>query len=267
MDITSILYPVLSIGGMGVVFGAFLGFAAIKFRVETDPRVPQVRECLPGANCGGCGYAGCDALADAIVKREAPVNGCPVGGAAAAAKISAVMGVEAGSSEKMVAFVKCNGNCEAAKSKYDYFGITDCEMEANLAGGSKLCSYGCLGDGNCVRACNFGALSIVDGIAVVDEEKCVACGACTKVCPKHLIELVPYASQVRVQCSSNDMPKVSKDNCSNACMGCQLCARNCPEKAVAITKFLAKVDYSKCTTCGTCTEMCPTKAIKYIKKV
>ncbi len=264
MDINSILFPVLSIGGMGVVLGAFLGFAATVFKVETDPRVPKVRECLPGANCGGCGFAGCDALADAIVKGDAPVNACPVGGAAVAEKVGAVMGVEAATGEKMVAFVKCNGNCEAAKTKYEYFGIEDCEMEANLAGGSKECAYGCLGDGNCVRACNFGALSIVDGIAVVDKEKCVACGACTKVCPKHLIELIPYSAKVAVQCSSNDMPKISKDNCSNACMGCQICARNCPEKAVAITNFLAKVDYSKCTACGTCTEKCPTKAIKMI---
>ena len=162
----------------------------------------------------------------------------------------------------MVAFVKCNGNCEAAQSKYDYFGINDCEMEANLAGGSKACSYGCLGDGNCVRACNFGALSVVDGVAVVNKDKCVACGACVKACPKQLIELIPYSAKVVVQCNSHDMPKISKDNCSNACIGCQMCARNCPEKAVAVTQFLAKVDYSKCTACGTCTEKCPTKAIK-----
>ncbi len=262
MDINSILYPVLSIGGMGVVFGAFLGFAAIKFKVETDPKVPKVRECLPGANCGGCGYAGCDALAEAIVKGDAPVNACPVGGAAAAEKVAAVMGVEAAAGDKMVAFVKCNGNCDAAKQKYDYFGIDDCAMEANLAGGSKMCGYGCLGDGNCVKACNFGAIKVVNGVAVVDKNKCVACGACIKACPKNLIELVPYKAKVKVQCNSHDMPKISKDNCSNACMGCSLCAKSCPKDAVVIDKFLARVDYSKCVGCGICTAKCPTKAIK-----
>lgn len=261
MDINSILFPVLSIGGMGVVFGLGLGVAAIKFKVEQDPKIPQVRECLPGANCGGCGFAGCDALAEAIVKGEAKVTACPVGGDSCANKIADIMGIEASSSAKVTAFVKCNGNCEAAKNKFEYFGVEDCSIEATLGGGKKSCSFGCLGDGNCVRACAFDALSIVDGVAVVDKEKCVACGACIDACPKHLIELVPYDSNVRVACSSHDMPKASKDNCANACMGCKLCEKNCPSDAVHIDNFLAKVDYDKCTQCGVCTEKCPTKAI------
>ncbi|MBR1444278.1 MAG: RnfABCDGE type electron transport complex subunit B [Firmicutes bacterium] len=266
MDINSILYPVLSIGGLGAIFGLGLGFAAIKFKVEEDPKVPLVRECLPGANCGGCGFAGCDAYAAAVASGSAAPNKCPVGGAAVAEKVAAVMGVEVTETEKMTAFVKCSGDCDKAKTKYEYYGMNDCAMESNLAGGRKTCSYGCLGDGNCVRACQFGALSIENGIAVVDREKCTACGACISACPKGLIELVPYKNNIRVSCNSKDMPKATKDNCSIGCMGCKICEKNCPSDAVHITDFLAKVDYDKCTQCGVCTGKCPTKAIADITK-
>ncbi len=262
MDINSILMPVLSIGGMGVLFGLCLGFAAIKFKVEQDPKVPLVREALPGANCGGCGFAGCDALAEAIAKGEAKVNSCPVGGAAVAEKVAKIMGVEAGNSERMTAFVKCSGDCEKANTKFDYYGISDCSIENTLAGGKKSCSYGCLGDGNCVRACSFGALSIVNGVAVVDKEKCTSCGQCIEACPKNLIELVPYKNSVRVFCNSNDMPKAVKTNCAVGCMGCKICERACSSDAVHITNFLAKVDYDKCVECGACLEKCPTGAIR-----
>lgn len=262
MDIMSIVYPVLTIGGMGILFGIGLGYAGIKFKVEQDPKIPEVRDALPGANCGGCGYAGCDALAEAIVTGKAAVNACPVGGSAVGGKIAGIMGVEAVEGEKMTAFVKCSGDCEKANTKYEYKGIKDCAYESALAGGSKACSYGCLGDGNCVKVCQFGALSVVNGIAVVDESKCMACGKCVEACPKHIIELIPANSKVRVHCSSKDMPKDVKSKCSVGCMGCTLCKRNCPNEAVEIENFLAKVNYEKCTQCGACTEKCPTKAIR-----
>ena len=261
MDIMSILFPVIVLGIMAVIFGLILGFAGIKFKVEQDERVSLVRECLPGANCGGCGFAGCDALAAAIVDGSAPVNGCPVGGAAVAAKVGEIMGVAAEAGTKKTAFVKCSGDCESAKDKYVYFGAQDCGLENALAGGAKACAFGCLGDGNCVKACAFDAIHVVNGVAVVDKDKCVACGACIKACPKALIELVPYDSKVRVACSSHDMPKPTKDNCAKGCMGCKLCEKNCPNEAVKVDNFLAKVDYDKCTQCGACTEKCPTKAI------
>lgn len=261
MDINSILMPVLSIGGMGVLFGLGLGFAAIKFKVEQDPKVPMVRDALPGANCGGCGFAGCDALAEAIVKGEAKVSACPVGGSAVAEKIAEIMGVEADNSERMTAFVKCGGDCEKAVTKFDYYGVADCSIESTLAGGRKSCSYGCLGDGNCVKVCAFGALSIVNGVAVVDKEKCTSCGQCIAACPKNLIELVPYKNTIKVACNSKDMPKAVKTNCSVGCMGCKICERNCEHDAVHITDFLAKIDYDKCTECGVCIEKCPTGAI------
>ncbi len=268
MDINAILFPVLVLGCMGVVFGAVLGFASIIFKVEQDPKVPLVRECLPGANCGGCGFAGCDALAEAIAKGEAPVNACPVGGAAVSEKVAAVMGVEAGSAEKMTAFVKCQGDCNKAKTKFEYYGSDNCAFEATVSGGRKTCNYGCLGDGNCVAACAFDAIHIVDGIAVVDKEKCVACGACIKACPKNLIELVPYAKKVRVTCNSLDPAAVAMKACDTACIGCGKCSRACPVEAIEMiaTKAvppakLAKIDYSKCVGCGKCVSECPKGAI------
>ena len=176
MDPMSILFPVLSVGGMGVVFGACLGVASEVFKVEEDPRIGQVLECLPGANCGGCGFPGCGGCASAIVAGTAPVNACPVGGAAVAEKVGAIMGVAASSAEPVAAFVKCGGTCDKAKNKYDYFGIDDCNMAVQLAGqGAKSCSYGCLGLGSCKKACAFGAIEIVDGVAVIDKDKFVAC--------------------------------------------------------------------------------------------
>ena len=191
----------------------------------------------------------------------APVNGCPVGGAKSAAAIGEIMGVKADTSAKKTAFVKCNGTCDKAKNKFEYYGAPDCVYENGINGGAKACAYGCLGDGNCVKACNFDALHVVDGVAVVDKDKCVACGACIKACPKHLIELVPYDNLIRVACNSKDMPKATKDNCAAGCMGCKICEKNCPSEAVTVTDFLAHVDYDKCTQCGICTEKCPTKAI------
>lgn len=269
MDINAILFPILVLGCMGVIFGAILGFASIIFRVEQDPKVPLVRECLPGANCGGCGFAGCDALAEAITKGEAPVNACPVGGAAVAEKVAAVMGVEAGSTEKMTAFVKCQGDCDKAKSKFEYYGVDSCNFEASVSGGHKACAHGCIGDGSCVDACAFDAIHVVNGVAVVDMEKCVACGACIKACPKKLIELVPYNKRVRVVCNSLDQAAAAMKVCDTSCIGCGKCAKGCPVEAIEMTTIgnlvppakIAKIDYSKCVQCGKCIKECPRGAI------
>lgn len=257
----TVIFSIISIGGLGIIFGIILGIAAKKFAVEQDPNIPIVRESLPGANCGGCGFAGCDAFAEAVVTGKAKVNGCPVGGAAVADKIASILGVEASSGEKMVAFVKCKGTCDKSIDKYEYYGVQDCSMASNLAGGAKGCSYGCLGLGSCVKACSFDALHIVDGVAIVDKEKCVACGQCVTACPKALIEIIPYKNEVHVACNSKDNGKIVKSNCQTGCIGCKICEKNCEFDAVHVENFVAKVDYSKCTGCGVCTEKCPTNAI------
>lgn len=262
MDMMSIVYPVLSIGGLGLVFGAGLGYAGKIFAVEEDPKLGEIMECLPGANCGGCGYPGCGGCASAIVEGKAPVNACPVGGASVAAKIAEIMGVVAEEKEPTAAFVHCGGTCEKAKSKYEYFGIDDCVMASQLAGGgSKGCSFGCLGLGSCVKACAFGALSIVDGVAVVDKEKCVSCGKCVTACPKHLIEILPAKKKVKVECSSKDAGKAVMANCTVGCIGCKICEKNCPFDAIHVVDNLAVIDYEKCKACGICANKCPKKVL------
>ena len=215
-------------------------------------------EELPGNNCGGCGFPGCDGLAAAIAKGEAPVNACPVGGAAAAAKIAAIMGQEAGENIRMTAFVKCAGDCEKAGKSYDYIGVKDCKMATLMQnGGEKACSYGCLGYGSCVKACGFDAIHIVNGIAVVDKEKCKACGKCVAECPKHLIELIPYQQKQAVACSSKEKGKAVMSACEIGCIGCRKCVKECPSEAITVVDNVAQIDYEKCTNCGKCKETCP----------
>lgn len=262
MSVTGIILAAVIVGGTGILIGFFLGVAGEKLKVEIDPREEAITGVLPGNNCGGCGYAGCSGLAAAIAKGEAEVGGCPVGGAPVAAKVAEIMGVEAGDSVKMVAFVKCAGTCEKAKKDYAYYGEEDCAMLAFVPNcGPKSCNFGCLGFGNCVKACPFDAIHVVDGIAVVDKEACKACGKCVAACPKKLIELVPYEAKHKVQCASRNKGKDVMAACSVGCIGCKLCERNCPAGAITVVNNIAHVDYEKCTGCGICADKCPKKII------
>ncbi len=262
MDLNSILFPVLSLGSLGLLFGLGLGLAGIKFAVKEDPNLPLVRDTLPGANCGGCGFAGCDAFAAAVVSGKAEITGCPVGGRKVAAAIAEVLGIVADEKERHVAFVKCGGSCDKTRSNYEYDGLMDCTAITHLAsGGSKSCTYGCLGGGSCYRACNFNAIEMVDGIAKIKNENCTACGKCINACPKNLIELLPDKNLVKVNCNSRDNGKMTKTNCDVGCIGCKICEKACNFDAVHIENNLARVDYTKCTMCNECTKKCPTKAI------
>ncbi len=262
MDIMGILAATAVVGIVGILLGLFLGFAGILFKVEVDEKEEAVLEALPGNNCGGCGFAGCSGLATAIAKGEAPVNACPVGGEAVAAKIATIMGVEAGESKRMVAYVHCQGDCDKTHRDYDYTGIEDCRMLAFVPnGGPKSCNYGCLGYGSCVQACPFDAIHVENGVAIVDKEACKACGKCIAVCPKNLISLVPYDAPYLVACSSEDRGPVTMKDCSVGCIGCSICVKNCPAEAVKVENFKAVIDPEKCTGCGTCMIKCPKKAI------
>ena len=257
-----IILAVVVVGGVGLFVGLFLGIASIKFKVEVDEKEIAVLEALPGNNCGGCGFPGCSGFAAAIAKGEAPVNQCLVGGASVADKIAQIMGVEAGDSVKKVAFVACQGDCDKASTDYEYVGVGDCSMLSFVPnGGDKSCNYGCLGFGNCVKVCPFDAISVINGVAKVDKDKCKACGKCIAECPKKLISLIPYDSTVAVACSSLDKGPVAMKNCKTACIGCSLCAKNCPQEAITIENFNATIDQDKCVNCGTCVSKCPKKAI------
>ncbi len=262
MDIMGIISATAVIGTTGLLIGLFLSFASKKFYVHVDEAELGVRELLPGNNCGGCGYAGCDALAKAMVNGSAMTNACPVAGSDVAKEISVILGVDLSEKLREVAFVKCAGDCNKSKQKYDYYGEADCNKLAPVPGnGPKECTYGCSGYGSCVKVCNFGAIDIINGIAVINKELCKACGLCINTCPKHLIELVPYDSKIKVNCNSLDKGKETKSACSVGCIGCKICVKACEEEAIIVENNLAHIDYGRCTGCGNCKQKCPTGAI------
>jgi Na+-translocating ferredoxin:NAD+ oxidoreductase RNF subunit RnfB len=261
-------YPTAVMGALGLVFGALLAYASIKFFVQADERVSRIRELLPGANCGGCGYPGCDGYADGIVNEGAKTNLCAAGGPQLAAGIAGIMGVAGeAASVPMRAFLKCGGTAAASPRSVSYGGIADCRSAAILPGGSpNACPFGCMGFGTCVKVCVFGALSIENGLARVDPDKCVGCGTCVAACPKSALALAPRPSCVQVSCNSKWKGADVKKVCSAGCIGCGICARNCPANAVTVEGNLAAIDGAKCTNCGTCVTKCPTKCIGYILK-
>lgn len=262
MNITSIIIALLTVGGTGVIIGILLGIAGEKFHVEVDEKEIAVRECLPGNNCGACGYPGCDGLAYAIAKKKAPVNACPVGGEKVAMQIADIMGVDAEESVRMVAFVKCAGTCEKTSELYEYVGPKDCRLAINNPGsGPKSCSYGCLGFGTCKDVCPFDAIEIINGVAHVDSDKCKACEKCIAACPKNLIELVPFDASFKVACSSKDKGVEVKKVCKAGCIGCGLCAKNCPQSAITVENNIAHINQDLCNNCGLCKEKCPVKII------
>lgn len=262
MSLTSILTAVSVVGGVGLFIGLFLGIAAIKFHVEVDEKEEAVLAALPGNNCGGCGFAGCAGLAAAIAVGDAAVNACPVGGDAVGEIIAGIMGVEAKTGVREVAFVKCGGTCDKTAVDYEYHGIQDCTMLSFIPnGGAKTCNEGCLGYGSCVKICPFDAIQIENGIAVVNKEKCKACGKCVAECPKHIIEMVPYKAKHLVLCSSRDKGPLTMKACQTGCIACGICVKVCPVQAVSITDFHAHIDQEKCIGCGICQDKCPRKII------
>lgn len=252
---------IIIVGAIGLICAILLVVASHFLSVPIDTRVEDIRGFLPGANCGACGYAGCDDYAKAVANGSAKPNLCIPGGASVSAQISEYLGVAAENTEPVKATVRCSGTCEKCGEAEDYHGPATCAACAALYRGKKACVYGCLGYGDCVKVCKFGALSIVDGVAHVDESLCTGCGACAKACPHLLIGMVPVKNHVTVRCSSHDKGAVVRKVCSAGCIGCMMCTKVCPTGAITVTDFLASIDPEKCTNCGACAEKCPVKVI------
>ncbi len=258
----NIISAVLWFVALGGVFGILLAIASKLFHVEHDERIDAVQECLPGANCGGCGFAGCGQLAEKIVAGEAVASDCLACSQDSAEKIAAIMGTEAAAVVRKRAHVVCSGvNC-VTKKKYIYEGEHDCIAAMRLAGGDKLCEFACIGLGTCVDACKFDAISLKDGVAQVDYSKCTGCGVCASVCPKRVISIIPFEAPYSVDCNSEDKGIVTKNSCEAGCIGCKLCEKVCDSGAISVKNNLAFIDYDKCTGCGACAEKCPRKIIK-----
>ncbi len=262
-----ILIAVISLGAIGVIGALLLFWASKKFEVQEDPRIGEVLSVLPGANCGGCGYAGCAGFAGACVKADS-LDGklCPVGGAPVMSKIATILGKEAVAAEPKVAVVRCNGTCQARPRTNTYDGFKSCSIASTLYGGETGCSFGCLGYGDCTVACNFDAIKInpETGLPEVDDDKCTACGACVKACPKNVIELRkkgPKSRRIYVCCINKDKGAVARKACANACIGCGKCAKECQFDAITVENNVAYIDYTKCRMCRKCVAVCPTGAI------
>ncbi len=246
------------VSGVGLAAAILLALISKFFGVAEDERVKSIRECLPGVNCGACGYKGCDDYAAALAADEAKPDLCVPGAEDTANALGALLGIEIEAPRDVVAFVHCNGNCSATDKKARYDGVSSCRAAAMLYGGPDACSYGCMGFGDCAGACPVHAICLKDGIAHVDSSVCLGCGLCVEACPKHLISLVPQETKTVVMCSNKDRGAEARKVCKNACIACKKCEKICPEGAIAVKNNLAVIDYDKCTACGLCVKECPT---------
>lgn len=246
---------------LGVVSGVLLTVASKIFAVKIDERLEAVQEALPQVNCGACGYSGCNDYAEAVVNKDAPCNMCKPGGDETSRKLADIMGKPAQEVQSDTAFVRCHGDCNVTNHKYDFDGIQSCVACDKFYSGSKTCTSGCLGYGDCVKICPENAISIVNRIAVIDQEKCVGCGLCAGECPNNLIVIRPKKQKIEVACHSADLGKLTRKICERGCIGCGLCARQCPTGAIKVVNNHAVIDYAICTNCGNCLNACKLNTI------
>lgn len=259
-----ILIAAIFLVATGAVAAIILVLSTHFMHVKTDETVERIRSVLPGANCGACGYTGCDGYAAAIAKGETKPNLCIPGGQDTADALSEILGVEVGAVDMRVAFVHCDGNCRNSENKAVYQGIKTCRAASMLYGGPESCKYGCLGCGDCAAVCPVDAICIRDGLAHIDARKCIACGRCVDTCPKHIIDLRKKEPITVVMCSNHDKGALVRKACKVGCIGCKKCELNCPEGAIKVENNLAKVNYDKCTSCGICIGVCPMHCIKHL---
>ena len=260
----SILIAFAVVVAIGLFMGILLALVSRFFGIEESKKLKQIRACLPGVNCGACGYKGCDDYAAALADATAKPNLCVPGAEDTAAALSEALGIEVEVPDDVVAFVHCNGNCEATSEKAVYDGIRSCRAASMLYGGPESCRFGCLGLGDCANACPNNAICIKDGIAHVDTSRCLGCGMCVSVCPKHIISMVPQDTKAVVMCNNKDKGADARKACKNACIGCKKCEKTCPGGSISVQNNLASIHYETCTGCGACTEVCPTGCLKSV---
>lgn len=258
----SILIPILILTGIALVCAAILTLSNVLFGVKVDKTAQEIRDTLPGVNCGACGYSGCDGYAKALAeKKTTKTNLCVPGGDGVSREIADLLGIEAEDVVEKVAYVACNGKCGAVERKYEYQGPKSC-VAANISyNGDKACIYACLGYGDCVKVCPKEAISIEDGIAHIDPQKCIGCGICVRECPNHVIKLINDTTRVVVECSNHQKGAITRKACSNGCIACKKCEKTCPHGAIKVIDNLATIDYSICTSCGECVKACPVHCI------
>jgi Na+-translocating ferredoxin:NAD+ oxidoreductase RNF subunit RnfB len=260
---STLIFAAVFLLGISALFGLGLAFAAKKFSVKEDPRVDQVSDVLAHAHCGACGYAGCRQYAEAVVLNpEVAPHLCTPGGKATAEAVAKITGKEVKETEPKIARVCCRGGSSHSVRRFKYEGIRDCRAVILASGGDKACIYGCLGYGTCSRACPFDAISMSDdSLPIIDPVKCTACGVCAQACPTNVIEILPLAKEVLVQCHSKDKGAATKKNCQKGCISCGICVKVCPYNAPSVEDYLSKIDLNKCRVCGLCVAKCPTDAI------
>lgn len=264
---TTILIPVAIVAVIGLIAAIILTVLSKILYVPVDERQAAIREVLPGANCGACGFAGCDDYAAALAKDSSlSTTLCAPGATAVAEAIAGILGVEAGTVDPKAAFVMCAGNKEVTNTIMTYEGVQTCKAAKQFFGGQWSCSYGCLGLGDCRDVCQYGAIRIIDGLAVVNQELCVGCGMCEKACPNGIITIASKKNLVYVKCNSHDPGPATRKACTAGCIGCGKCAKICKFEAITVENGLARIDFDKCKNCGLCEKECPTHAIVNLRK-
>ena len=264
INVNDILIAFATVGGIALILGILLALISRFLGIDEDKKVKEIRSCLPGVNCGACGYRGCDDYAAAIANGTAMPNLCVPGAEDTVEELSTLLGIEIEAPEDVVAYVHCNGNCAATSKKASYDGISTCKAASMLYGGPEACHFGCIGLGDCAAACPVGAICLKDGIAHVDTSVCVGCGLCEDICPKRIISLIPQESKVAVMCNNAQKGADARKACKNACIACKKCEKTCEYDAIKVIGDLAQIDYDKCTGCGKCAEACPTGCLKKV---
>ena len=259
----TIALAVFSVTVLGIICAAMLAVASKVMAVKIDERVKKLREFLPGANCGACGYSGCDGYAEALANEDAITNLCTPGGDKVSQEISAFLGVEVEDVIEAVAAVYCGGDCNSRQRKMDYSGIQTCAAAKQVYGGQNACAFGCLGFGDCAAVCPSGAICIEDGLARIDSRRCVGCRLCVAACPNSVIRMDYSGSTAAVLCRNTEKGAVVRNKCSKGCIGCMRCVKECPAEAISVIDNLASVEQSKCTGCGKCADVCVTKSIRF----